>query len=406
MARVLENVGKELLKKSKISVSDFRTAETAEDARQFADDIGYPVVIKALVAVGKRGKAGAVRFAQNGAEAEKNACEILNMTVCNFPVESLLVEKKLDIAQELYIAITYDSSAKMPIIIASREGGVDIEDLANTQPNRIIKTPVNTIEGFHPFQAKEIASALDLKGKDLQKATSVIWRLYKVFDQYDATILEINPLVITASGEMVAAAILMAVDDDGLYRQPTLSPKVEPGSDRTWRPLTELEKKMVAVDTAEPYRGTARYTEMEGGNIGFLCGGGGGSLLVYDALLRYGGKPANYAEFGGNPTQTKVSGLVKGVLSKPGVAGFIVDTNITNNTQTDVVAKGIVQAFQEMNINPETFPTIVRLAGINDAQARKIFRNAGVPYYMDDITMEAAARLIVEQMDKTYRQKD
>lgn len=158
---------------------------------------------------------------------------------------------------------------------------------------------------------------------------------------------------------------------------------------------------MIAVDAAEAYRGTARYTEMEGGEIGFLCGGGGGSLLVYDTLLRFGGRPANYTEFGGNPTETKVSGLVKGVLSKPGVRSFFMNVNITNNTQTDVVAKGIVKAFREIHLDPKVFPTVVRLAGVNDKRAKEICVEAGIDYYGDDITMEYAARLVVDKMKKT-----
>ena len=141
---------------------------------------------------------------------------------------------------------------------------------------------------------------------------------------------------------------------------------------------------------------------MEGGNIGFLCGGGGGSLLAYDALLRFGGQPANYTEFGGNPTETKVTGLVKGVLSKPGVKSFFMDANITNNTQTDVVARGIISAFQEKGIDPEKFPTLIRLAGVNDSEAKKILQDAGIAYYGDDITMEDAARMIVKRMKETY----
>ena len=159
---------------------------------------------------------------------------------------------------------------------------------------------------------------------------------------------------------------------------------------------------MIAVDAAESYRGTARYTEMEGGDIGLLCGGGGGSLLTYDTLLRLGGKPANYTEFGGNPTETKVCGLVKGVLSKPGVKSFFMDANITNNTQTDVVAHGIIAAFKELKLDPATFPTVVRLAGVNDGEAKKIASQAGLEYYGDDITMEDAARIIVEKMKNMY----
>lgn len=405
MARVLENIGKELLRKNRIPTPDFLVAHDVEGTRKAADEIGYPVAIKALVTVGKRGKAGAVKFAENSKEAEKAAKEILSMTVRNFPVKQVLIEKKLDISQELYVSITFDSSERVPVIIASSAGGIDIEEIARTQPEKIVKCHVNILEGFHQYEAKEIWSDLGLKGSALQKATPILWRLYQVFEKCDATIIEINPLAITSEGDLVAAAILIGVDDDALYRQPDLSDKVEAGSDRAWRPLTALEKEMVEVDRSESYRGTARYTEMEGGDIGFLCGGGGGSLLVYDTLLRFGGKPANYTEFGGNPTETKVAGLVKGVLSKPGVKSFFMDANITNNTQTDVVAKGIIKAFEEMNIDPQKFPTLVRLAGVNDGEAKRICSDAHIEYYGDDITMEDAARLIVDKMKRAYSEE-
>lgn len=398
MARVLEIIGKEILKKNGIPVPACEAVKSVVQACDAAEKIGYPVVIKALITVGKRGKAGAVKFADNRTEVEKAAKEILSMTVRNFPVDQLLIEQKLDIAKELYFSVTYDSTRKMPVIIASAEGGVDIEEIAGKHPDKVFKIHVDPIRGFEQYQAKELAAVLSLKGKQLAKGTVLFWRLYNVFRDYDATILEINPIAITGSGDLVAAAILFGADDDALYRQPDLSERVESGSDRSWRPLTELEKQMVAVDEADAYRGTARYTEMEGGDIGFLCGGGGGSLLAFDALLAHGGQPANYTELGGNPPQNKVAGLVKGVLSKPGVKSLFVALNITNNTQTDVLAKGIVQAFEELGINPAAYPTVARLAGVNDNEARQIASQAGIEYYGDEITIDDAARIMCEKM--------
>ena len=241
MARVLENIGKELLRKNRIPTPDFLVAEDVKEALEAADELGYPVVIKALVTVGKRGKAGAVRFSENPEETEKIAHQILSMTVRNFPVEQLLIEKKIDISQELYVSITFDSCKMMPIIIASSAGGIDIEEIAGTHPEKIIKWHINMLEGFHQYKAKEIWSDLGLTGSALQKATPLLWRLYQVFEKYDATIIEINPLAITLEGDLVAAAILMGIDDDALYRQPDLSDKVEVGSDRAWRPLTPGE---------------------------------------------------------------------------------------------------------------------------------------------------------------------
>jgi succinyl-CoA synthetase beta subunit/citryl-CoA synthetase large subunit len=159
---------------------------------------------------------------------------------------------------------------------------------------------------------------------------------------------------------------------------------------------------MIRVDTEDAYRGTARYTELDGGDIAFFCGGGGGSLLSFDALVRYGGKPANYTEFGGNPPESKVRGLVRGVLSKPGVQGFYMNLNITNNTQTDIVAKGIIGAFNDLSIDPRTFPTVVRLAGVHEGEAKKLCEQAGIEYHGDDITMEDTARIMVEKMKCLY----
>jgi len=405
MARVLENVGKDLLKENGVPTPEFMVAATAAEARSAAQKIGCPVVIKALVTAGKRGKAGAVKFARNPNEAAKTAEEILAMTVYNFPVERVLVERKLDISQELYVSITYDPVQMAPIIITSTAGGMDIEEIAAARPEKILKYHVNMLTGFNLYEAKEIWSDLGLKGSVLQKATTLLWRLYQLFVKYDCTVIEINPLALTADAELIAAAILMGVDDDALYRQSYFSEKVEAGSDRAWRPLTVLEKKMIEVDKTEAYRGTARYTEMEGGNIGFFCGGGGGSLLSYDALLRFGGKPANYTEFGGNPPEAKVKGLVKGVLSKPGVKGFYMNLNITNNTQTDIVARGIIGAFQDLNIDPGKFPAVLRLAGVHDAEARRLCTAAGLEYHGDDITMEDTARIIVEKMRKAFPQE-
>lgn len=402
MARVLENVGKDLLKENGVPTPEFIVAATSEEARRAAQKIGCPVVIKALVTAGKRGKAGAVRFAKNPDDAAETAAEILAMTVHNFPVKRVLVERKLDISQELYVSITYDPVQIAPVIIASSAGGIDIEETAAARPEKILKYHVNMLKGFNLYEAKEIWSDLGLKGGALQKATTILWRLYQLFVKYDCTVIEINPLALTADAELIAAAILMGVDDDALYRQAYFSKKVEAGSDRAWRPLTVLEKKMIEVDKTEAYRGTARYTEMEGGNIGFFCGGGGGSLLSYDALLRFGGKPANYTEFGGNPPEAKVKGLVKGVLSKPGVKGFYMNLNITNNTQTDIVAKGIIGAFQDLNIDPGKFPAVLRLAGVHDTEARRLCTKAGLEYHGDDITMEDTARIIVEKMKKAF----
>ena len=237
----------------------------------------------------------------------------------------------------------------------------------------------------------------------LRQASDILLKLYRFFVKYDCTILEINPLAITKDNKVIAAASVMAVDDSAMFRHPELADMVQVGSDRAWRPLSDLEKQVVEVNESDPYRGTARYTEMDGGDIGFMCGGGGASLMMFDALLSYGGKPANYTEFGGNPPEKKVYGLVIGILSKPGVRGLIVCGNITNNTQVDVVSRGIVAAIKDKGIDPRTFPVLVRYAGVNDAVGREVFTAAGIEYYGEEITMTVAAKKMVEKMSQAYR---
>lgn len=402
MGRLLENHAKQLLESAGISVPRFEVASGEAEAFAAAERLGGPVVVKALIPVGKRGKAGAIRFAQNPDEARIAARQLLGGTVRNFPVDKVLVEEKLDIAQEWYLSITYDKNRKAPVIIASLRGGVDVEELNRSHPGEILVREIDPLTGLGDYETKEVWAELGLTGKPLGSAAGVLGKLFDIFQKYDAYLLEINPLVTTRDGKLIAAAAVMSIDDSAMYRQPALAEMVQLGSERTWRPLTDLEKKMVEVNESDPYRGTARYTEMPDGEVGFMCGGGGGSLLCFDTLTALGIRPANYSEVGGNPPEEKVFGLTKGILSKPGVKGLFVCHNITNNTQVDVLAKGVVRALQELKIDPSKFPVVVREAGVNDAAAREIFTSAGVEYYGDDCSMTEACACMGRRMREVY----
>ncbi|MBI2303605.1 MAG: acetate--CoA ligase family protein [Chloroflexi bacterium] len=402
MSRLLEDASKKLLSQFRIPVPRGKVVATPEEARQAAQELGGAVALKALVPVGKRGKAGAVRFAASPEAAAAAAQELLKMKVYHFPVEKILVEERVNIAREIYACVTYDPLKKMPVVIASSQGGVDVEEVAATYPEKVVTKQVDPYLGLANYQAKEIWCDLGLKGDELRVATDILWRMYQCFEKYDATIVEVNPLAVTGDGKGVAAGVLMAVDDDALYRHPDLASVIQPGSDRAWRPLTDIEKYIIQVDAEDPYRGTARYTELEGGDIGFLCGGGGGSLLMFDTLRKYGGRPANYTEFGGNPPERKMYGLTKGILSKPGLKGFFLSINITNNTQVDLVAEGLLRALKDMNIDVKEFPIVIRMAGVNEPRAKELLEGAGVPYHGDDITMEDAARMMVERMRQAH----
>ena len=196
MARLLENIGKSILRDNGIVTPDFKIAKNQEEAVVAADELGYPVVIKALVAVGKRGKAGAVKFARNSDEVRKIAKEILSMTVHNFPVELLLIERKVEISRELYVSITFDPLKMMPVVILTCEGGVEVEGIAKLEPEKVKKYHVNIREGLHLYKAKEMWSDLGLTGKSLMAAAGILHKAYLIFEKYDATIIEINPLAV------------------------------------------------------------------------------------------------------------------------------------------------------------------------------------------------------------------
>jgi len=397
MARLTEDQIKELLNSDGFSVGDFFVITNVNQIENITNSLKYPLVLKALVPTGKRGKAGAIQFAEDKKEALEKAKKLFSIKVKNYPVKKILLEKKVDIQKELYLSFSYDHTKQIPIAIASTEGGVDIEEV-----NSIQYKFIDPIIGFNPYQARELWIDLGVKGKLIQLLGNITYKLYLFFEKYDAYILEINPLSITKEGETVIVGTLMGIDDAAVFRQKNVAPYIQLGAERYWKPLTEREKKAVEVNETEPYRGTARYTEMEKGDIGFMCGGGGGSLLLFDALLKAGGKPANYSEFGGNPSAVKIYGLCKVILSKPNVKGLFVAQNITNNTQVDLVAEGVVKAIRDLNIDTAKFPIVVREAGVNEEKAKEIFKSAGIEYYNDDITLNQAAKRMVEKMKGVY----
>jgi succinyl-CoA synthetase beta subunit/citryl-CoA synthetase large subunit len=402
LGRLLENHSKQILAQNQIAVPRHFVAANAAEAGEQTEALGGEVVLKALVPVGKRGKAGAIKFASTPAAARDAARQLLGMVVRNYPVEKILVEEKVAIERELFVSLTIDKMARRIAVLASSAGGIDVEEISARHPELIRMVHADPYQGLPDFKAREIWADLGLGGPALRQAADVLTRLYRMFIKYDCTVLEINPLALTTQGTVVAAASVMGVDDSAMYRHPELAEFVQLGSDRAWRPLTTLEKQVVEVNEADPYRGTARYTEIDGGDIGFACGGGGGSLMMFDALLSFGGKPANYTEFGGNPPEDKVYGLVTAILAKPGVRGLVVCGNITNNTQVDVVSKGIVRAIQDKGIDPGKFPVVVRYAGVNDAVGREVFTAAGIEYFGDDVTMNMAARKMVDKMKQAY----
>lgn len=402
MARILENYSLNLMKEEGIPVVKFGVAKTPEEAAALQNSLGGEVVVKALVPVGKRGKAGAVKFAASQEEAKEKAAELLSMTLGNYPVNKLLVAEKVKSAMEMYVSITIDHNTCCPVLVFSLSGGIDIEEVAAKDPDKIVTLRINPLKGISSHDVIGLLEDAGMTGTSIRKVSEALIKIYSVFIKTDATLVEINPLFLTNDGNVIVPACVLRVDDAALFRQKELSLIANEGSERAWRPLTEREQRVQAIQDADPYRGTARYTEMENGDIGFMCGGGGGSLVLFDDLLAAGGKPTNYTEFGGNPPEDKVYGLALNILSKPGTRGLFVAHNITNNTQVDVEARGIVRAIKELAIDPAKFPIVVRMPGVNEAEGQKVLEEAGIKFYGDEITMTGAAKKMVEKLNEMY----
>lgn len=392
MARVLEDDAKRLLASAGLVVPRHERASSASDTARATDRLGGCVAVKALVPTGRRGKAGAVRLCASPREAEIAAGELLGSVVGPYPVGMVLVEEWIEIERELYLALEIAPGQPQYTVLMSANGGVEIESRPDSvtrvalDPNRL----PGEAELVEIWDGLGVTAASDALGWITHAALTL-------FIERDLTLLEINPLAVLPDGDVACVGALMAVDDNALARQPELASVAIEGSERAWRPETALESRVTAINADRSQRGSARYLELEGGNIGFLCGGGGASLLLFDALVAAGGSPANYSEFGGNPTEQRVYNLTRVVLDKPGVAGLFVGHNLTNNTQVDVVAAGIVRALRDAAPD-EPFPVVAREAGLHDEEGHRIFEAAGITCFGEETSLNAAADAMVAAM--------
>ena len=402
MGRVLEHFAKALISQSGVSVPIGEAASTTEQAYAVAARLGGKVAVKALITAGKRGKAGAVRLVDTPDDARDAASDLIGGTLGGYPIREVLVEQRIPIRNEFYLSITIDRDRACTRILASADGGVEIEEIVRDRPDALAAMDVIPSEGLHDYQARQLWRRAGISGPLLPRLGTLTRQLFCTFQELDAYLLEINPLVETEDGELMAVGTVLAIDDSALFRHPDLRDKVQAGSEKVWRPLTEREEQVNAINAAEPYRGSARYLELDGGDIGFLCGGGGASLVLFDSLVGCGGQPANYAEFGGNPTESKVAGLARVVLSKPGVRGLFVAHNITNNTQVDVVARGVVKALNDAGLSAGDFPVVAREIGVHDEEGRAIFEAARIQYFGQESTLTDAARAMVLVMKQRY----
>jgi len=363
-------------------------------------------VVKAQVLAGKRGKAGAIKMTSSVEDAKAAASQLIGSKVLGETVHRVLVEDKVDIAKEFFISITYDTRTKLPTLLLSSEGGIEIEELAKTAPGKLVRFGIDPQEGLPGWKAREIVKQAGFAPDLIAKVADVCERLYRCFASCDATIFEINPLALTAEGDLIAAGTAAIIDDDSMYRHKDFVAMFPPRSAFDRAP-TKLELEAKKIDEGD-HRGIAgKYIELDG-DIAMMTSGGGGSLTNMDALLKYGGKPANYTEYGGNPPTEKMYKLTKVILAKPGINGCWIAGGIASNTRVDVTFEGIAQALREMK---PKFPIVIRRAGPGEKEGFEIMRKLAEEVGLDlhlygaETPMTSTAKIVVD-LAKKYQEKN
>jgi succinyl-CoA synthetase beta subunit len=390
--RLLEHESKEILGRYNILLPK---GELIGSARELKMD--SRVMLKAQIPLGGRGKSGGVIEASSIKEAKDKIEQLLSTPIRGYMARKILVEQKIDIAQEFFMSITYDTVAKEPLVIFSQEGGVDIEGLATTQPEKIQKAWF-TVRGRLPeYHAREILSEAGISGRKLLGLGAILSSLADIFLDVDATVAEMNPLALSRDGKLVALDCHLEIDDDALYRHRDLARRVAHGERyEGGRKSTDFERKAAEIDNLD-HRGVAgRMIEFDG-SMGLIIGGGGASLTAFDAVIQHGGKPANYCEIGGNPSVLKVKELTKHILSKKSVEKIAVIMNVVSNTRVDLVARGIVKGILESGRVPSETVAVFRVPGAWEEEGFKILSKYGVPYCDRSVSIDEAANMAVER---------
>ncbi len=379
-----EYQAKEVLARFGVPVPRGRVARTPDEAEAIAKELGGRVVIKAQAHTGARGKAGGVKVAADPAEAKRYASEIIGMTLVThqtgpqgLPVNSVLVEEAIDIDREIYLSVAIDNSPGMPVIIASAQGGMDIEEVAAKTPEEIHKAWIDPACGFQPFQGRQLAFAVGLGGEHLNAAATLIGNLAKSFLETDGSIVEVNPLVVTKDGRLLAADAKFSIDDNAEFRQKAMVEQ----KDRSQEPEKELE----AHDA-----GIQNYIKLDG-NIGCLVNGAGLAMATLDAIKFAGGDAANFLDIGTANNPDTVVAALKIIGSDPDVKAVLI--NIFGGlARTDIIAEGTVQAINQGHVKQ---PVVVRLAGTNVEIGKQVLDDSGLQLGRADGFAEAA-RMAVE----------
>lgn len=361
--KFFEYSAKEIFKSVGIPVPTSYVANNPRKAREATEKINKPVALKSQVLVGGRGKAGGIKFADTPQDAQTVAEDLLGMKIKGETVNKVLVEEKINIQSEFYLSVIMDRSAKKPLIMASAEGGMDIEEVAIKNPDKIVKYYVNPLDEFMPYEARGIAAKMGVSNEMISKMAVFIFNLFNVFKKYDATIAEINPLVLTPDG-LIAADAKLEIDDDALWRH------------KEFAKLEEAKKDEFAYVTLD-------------GDIAVIGNGAGLTLTGMDMINLYGGKPATFLDIGGGASQNNIARAINLVIAEPNVK--VIFLNVLGGiTRADDVANGVIDVLESAE---RKVPLVIRLTGTNEEEGQRILTEAGVSF---ETSMEDAAKKAVQ----------
>ncbi|MDV2478898.1 MAG: ADP-forming succinate--CoA ligase subunit beta [bacterium] len=380
--KIHEHEAKEILKRYGVPVPEGGVASTAEEARAVAERLGGTVVVKAQIHAGGRGKGGGIKLADGPEEAQRAAEAILGMTLITPQtgpegrlVQKVLVEEGMDIEKELYLGVVIDRSANRPVVMASEAGGMDIEEVAAETPEKILNETVDPLLGLKPYQARNQAFGLNLPAELISPGVKLIAGLYKCFEEMDCSLLEVNPLVITRDGRLLALDAKMNFDDSALWRHKELA---------AMRDLNEEEPLEI-----EASKHNLNYIKLDG-NVGCMVNGAGLAMATMDIIKLAGGEPANFLDVGGGATQEMVENAFRILMSDENVKAVLI--NIFGGIlRCDVLARGVVEAVKSVEVD---IPVVVRLEGTNVEQGREILQTSGLEFTVATGMGDAAEKVV------------
>ncbi|MEM2117569.1 MAG: ADP-forming succinate--CoA ligase subunit beta [Candidatus Bathyarchaeia archaeon] len=374
--KLFEYEAKNILAKYGIPTPQGGLATDKTQAREILSKLKPPFVVKAQVLVAGRGKAGGILFADSISEAEKSVEKLLGMQIKGIPVRSVWIEEKIQVKKELYFGITTDRFNQSYVIIASAVGGMEIEEVAAQAPEKIIKLLINSRHGFSSFHARQMARKLGYASGQLSELGKIFERLYQVGMDYDAELIEMNPIVETVEGKFVAADARIIIDDNALFRHPEYKKRLL------------SEESELSPQEIEALKNDLAYVKLDG-NIGVIGNGAGLVMATLDTIQYYGGKPANFLDVGGGAPSDKIATALKIVLSDPNVNALFINI-LGGITRCDEVARGILEAKTRVGV---TKPMVIRLVGTNEEEGKRILTEAGI-HVLE--SMEEAAQRVVE----------